>query len=36
VFVPDGTSYTRRGDQILTVTELLPGWKLPVAKLFED
>jgi Uma2 family endonuclease len=36
VFVPDGTSYTRRGDQILTVTELLPGWELPVAKLFED
>ncbi|HEV1286099.1 MAG TPA: Uma2 family endonuclease [Bryobacteraceae bacterium] len=36
VFVPDGTSYTRRGDQMLTLPELLPGWELPVAKLFED
>lgn len=36
VFVPDGSSYTRRADQILTIPELLPGWELPVAKLFED
>ena len=36
VYVPDGTSYTRRGDQTLTLQELMPGWDLPVAKLFED
>jgi Uma2 family endonuclease len=36
VFVPDGTSYNRRGDEKLTMPELLPDWELPVAKLFED
>jgi Uma2 family endonuclease len=36
VFVPGGTSYTRRGDEMLGIPELLPGWELPVAKLFED
>jgi Uma2 family endonuclease len=36
VFVPGGTSYTRQVDQTLTLAELLPGWELPVAKLFEE
>jgi Uma2 family endonuclease len=36
VYVPDGTSYTCRGDQTITLQELMPGWDLPVAKLFED
>jgi Uma2 family endonuclease len=35
VFVPDGTSYTRRGDQMLALPEMLEGWELPVARLFE-
>lgn len=35
VFLPDGTSYTRRGADALTLPELLPGWELPVATLFE-
>lgn len=34
VYAPDGTSYTRRGNQTLTMPEMLPGWELPVAKLF--
>jgi Uma2 family endonuclease len=36
VFVPGGSSYTRRINETLTAPELLPGWELPVAKLFED
>lgn len=36
VFIPDGTSYTRRADQTLALPELLPGWELPVATIFED
>jgi Uma2 family endonuclease len=36
VFVPGGSSYTRRMNETLTIPELLPGWELPVAKLFED
>jgi Uma2 family endonuclease len=36
VFSADGTSYTRHGDETLTLSELLPGWELPVAKLFSD
>jgi Uma2 family endonuclease len=36
VFVPDGTSYLLRGDQILTLPEMLEGWQLPVARLFEE
>ncbi len=36
VFIPDGTSYTRRGSEMLTLPELLPDWELCVAKLFED
>jgi len=36
VFAPDGTSYARRVDESLTLPELLPGWEIPVAKLFED
>ncbi len=34
VFIPDGTSYTRRGDETLSLPELLPGWELPVAMFF--
>ena len=34
VFTPDGTSYTRRGDETLSLPELLPGWELPMAMLF--
>ncbi len=33
VFVPGGTSYIK---DVLSLPELLPGWELPVAKLFED
>jgi Uma2 family endonuclease len=36
VFLPDGTSYIRRVDESLSLPELLPGWELPVARLFED
>jgi len=36
VFIPGGTSYTRRVDEFLTAPELMPDWELPVAKLFED
>jgi Uma2 family endonuclease len=36
VFVPGGTSYTRQANETLTLPELLPGWELPVTKLFED
>jgi Uma2 family endonuclease len=36
VFLPGGTSYTRRAGEILTIPELLPDWELPIAKLFED
>jgi Uma2 family endonuclease len=36
VFVPDGTSYTRRRNETLTAPELLSGWELPVAKFFEE
>jgi Uma2 family endonuclease len=36
VFVPGGTSFIRRIHETLTIPELLPGWELPVAKLFED
>ncbi len=36
VFVQGGTSYTRRGNETLTVPELLPDWELPVAQLFES
>jgi Uma2 family endonuclease len=36
VFLPDGTSLTRRSNETLTIPELLPEWELPVAKLFED
>ncbi len=36
VFVPGGTSYTRGANETLTIPEMLPGWELPVAKLFED
>ena len=35
VFLPDGTSYLRRNDESLTLAEFVPGWKLPVATLFE-
>lgn len=36
VFVPGGASYTKRGNETLTMPELLPDWEFPVAKLFED
>jgi len=36
VFVPGGSSYTRRANETLSIPELLPNWELPVAKLFED
>jgi Uma2 family endonuclease len=36
VFLPDGTSSIRGIDQVLTLTDLLPGWELPIAKIFED
>jgi Uma2 family endonuclease len=36
VFVPGGTSYTRGVQETLSAPELLPGWELPVAKIFED
>jgi Uma2 family endonuclease len=36
VFIPGGTSYTRRIEDTLTIPELLADWELPVAKLFED
>jgi Uma2 family endonuclease len=36
VFLPDGTSFRRGLGDVLTIPELLPGWELPVAKLFED
>jgi Uma2 family endonuclease len=35
VFLPDGTSFRRGLNDVLTVPELLPGWELPVASLFE-
>lgn len=36
VFVPGGTSSIRRIGETLTAPELLPGWELPVALLFEE
>jgi Uma2 family endonuclease len=36
VFLPGGTSYTRRANEMLTAPELLADWEMPVAKLFED
>jgi Uma2 family endonuclease len=36
VFRRDGTSFTRGISDSLSLPELLPGWELPVAKLFED
>jgi Uma2 family endonuclease len=36
VFIPGGTSYTKRVDEFLAAPELMPDWELPVAKLFED
>lgn len=35
VFLPDGTSFRRGLNDMLTMSELLPGWELPVASLFE-
>ena len=35
VFLPDGTSFRRGVNDVLTMPELLPGWELPVASLFE-
>jgi Uma2 family endonuclease len=36
VFLPDGTSFRRGLNDVLTLPGLLPGWELPVARLFED
>jgi Uma2 family endonuclease len=36
VFIPGGTSYTRRTGEMLALPELLPGWEMPVARLFQD
>jgi Uma2 family endonuclease len=36
VCLRDGTSYDRGIDDTLSIPDLLPGWELPVVKLFED
>ena len=36
VVLPDGTAFRRGLNDVLTAPELLPGWELPVHKLFED
>jgi Uma2 family endonuclease len=36
VFLPDGTSSTRRGNETLTLPEQLSDWELPVARLFDE
>jgi Uma2 family endonuclease len=36
VFLRDGTSRIFRASDSLSLPDLLPGWELPVAKLFED
>ena len=36
VFLADGTSFRRGLNDVLTIPELLPGWELPVARLFEN
>ena len=36
VFLRDGTSCIRRASDTLSLPDLLPGWELPVAKLFEE
>jgi Uma2 family endonuclease len=36
VFLPEGTSFSRGINDVLTLPEMLPGWELPVAKIFED
>jgi Uma2 family endonuclease len=36
VYLPGGTSYSRGVGETLSVPDLLPGWELPVALLFED
>jgi Uma2 family endonuclease len=36
VYLPDGTSFSRGVNDTLSAPDLLPGWELPVAKLFED
>lgn len=35
VYLPDRTSFRRGIDEVLTAPELLPGWELPVARIFE-
>jgi Uma2 family endonuclease len=36
IFLGDRTSFSLGVNETLTLPELLPGWELPVAKLFED
>jgi Uma2 family endonuclease len=36
VFLPGGQSFRKRVGDALSLPELLPGWEVPVARLFED
>jgi Uma2 family endonuclease len=36
IFLPDGTSLRRGAGDVLSIPELLPGWELQVARVFED
>ncbi len=36
VFLPSGASFWKGIGDTLSMTELLPGWEFPVARLFED
>lgn len=36
VHLPDGSSFTRRIGDVLSMPELLPGWELPVAEIFAE
>jgi len=36
VYLPDGSSFCRGIDDVLTMPEVLPGWELPVAKIFAE
>jgi len=36
VYLPDGSSFCRGIDDVLTMPEVLPGWELPVAKIFVE
>src|SRR5206468_3992596 len=36
VYLPDGTSFARGVGDVLTFAEVLPGWELPVTKIFAE